>query len=41
MKVNNGLLKLDKPVFGSKMRVHVASYQGMPEMRIKFDYEWF
>jgi hypothetical protein len=23
------------------MRVHVASYQGMPEMRIKFDYEWF
>ena len=39
MSIGDGTVRFNKSVFGTKMRVHVAEYQGEPDIRVKFDYE--
>jgi len=34
----DGCVKFNKNVFGTKVRVHVSSYQGEPDIKVKFDY---
>lgn len=36
--VTNGVVRFDKSVFGTKVRVHITGYQGEPDVRVKFDY---
>lgn len=38
ISIVNGLVKFDKNVFGTKVRVHITGYQGEPDVRVKFDY---
>jgi len=38
INVVDGVVKFNKTVFGTKVRVHISGYQGEPDIRVKFDY---
>ena len=40
INVIDGNVKFNKTLFGSKVRVHISGYEGEPNIRVKFDYNW-
>ena len=38
INITDGIVKFNKSVFGTKVRVHISGYQGEPDIRVKFDY---
>lgn len=40
ISVNDGIIKFSKTLFGSKVRVHISGYEGEPNIKVKFDYNW-
>ena len=38
INISGGVVRFDKSVFGTKVRVHITGYQGEPDIRVRFDY---